>query len=185
MTTRPESEDTMGQDYVDPIELAREQWIEVGWGEPARSMAVVTSIMRANQIFLSQLDLELRDFDITFARFEVLGLLSFSRRGRLPLGRLSERLQVSPASITKSVTKLEAQGLLKRTQDSADGRTFWAEITPEGLTRVNAATEHLNSTVLAEIRLDHDDQDLLVDILTRLRRRNGDFLPVHRTHTPS
>lgn len=169
----------MAHEHIDPIEAARTQWTEVGWGEPARSMTVVTSVMRANQIFLAQLDLALRDFDITFARFEVLGLLSFSRRGRLPLGRLSERLQVSPASITKSVTKLETQGLVTRVQDVADGRTFWAEITPEGLERVNAATEHLNATVLADVALDEGEQEHLIDILTRLRQRNGDFLPVH------
>lgn len=164
--------------WIDPIKAAREHWIGVGWEEPARSMTVVTSIMRASQILLAKLDLELRDFGITFARFEVLGILSFSRRGRLPLGRLSERLQVSPASITKSITKLEAHGLVQRVPDTSDGRGVWAEITPAGLARVNAATEHLNTTALADLGLDESQQEQLIDIITVLRGHNGDFLRV-------
>ena len=45
-------------------------------------MAAVTSIMRAHQILLSQLDTLLRPYDLTFARYEALVLLTFSRTGR-------------------------------------------------------------------------------------------------------
>jgi len=58
-------------------------------------------------MFLSRADAELRPFGLTFARFEVLMLLSFSTTGSLPLGKIGERLQVNPASVTNAVDRLE------------------------------------------------------------------------------
>ena len=67
----------------DPIERAAEIWGE-RFG-PADAMAAVTSIMRAQQILLAGLDGLLRPYGLTFARYEALVLLGFSRRGALPL----------------------------------------------------------------------------------------------------
>src|SRR5208282_1881291 len=58
-------------------------------------MAAVTSIMRAQQILLAELDALLRPYELTFARYEALVLLTFSRRGALPLGVIGERLMVA------------------------------------------------------------------------------------------
>src|ERR1041384_4842181 len=63
----------------DPIAQARSQWTE-RWGEePARPMAAVTSIMRAQQILLARLGELLRPFGLTFPRYETLMVLVFSR----------------------------------------------------------------------------------------------------------
>ena len=87
----------------DPIALARDNWRKRGWTDAADGMALVTSIMRIQQDLLSQVDSELRVFGLTFARYEVLMLLEFSREGKLPLGKIGERLQVHPASVTNVV----------------------------------------------------------------------------------
>ena len=58
---------------------------------------------------------DLRPFGLTFARYEVLMLLSFSTKGSLPLGKIGERLQVNAASVTNAVDRLEAQGLVVAT----------------------------------------------------------------------
>ena len=50
-------------------------------------MAVVTSIMRAQQVLLARVDEQLADFNLSFARFELLRLLAFTRHGELPLGK--------------------------------------------------------------------------------------------------
>ena len=60
----------------DPIEEARRQWEAHGWRGSASGMAAVTSVMRAQQIFLSRVDALLRPFGLTFARYEVLVLLT-------------------------------------------------------------------------------------------------------------
>jgi hypothetical protein len=71
----------------DPIAEAQRQWEAHGWAPQATAMATVTSIMRLQQIFLARADAELRPLGLTFARYEVLMLLSFSSRGRCPWAR--------------------------------------------------------------------------------------------------
>ena len=87
----------------DPIDLAHSSWRDQGWGESADGMAVVTSIMRVQQVLLARVEAILRPLGLTFARYEVLMLLRFSRKGFLPVGKIGERLQVHPASVTNAV----------------------------------------------------------------------------------
>ena len=89
----------------DPIEEAAKQWA-TQWGEMPR-MRAVTSLMRVHQLLITELDELLRPLGLTFARYEVLVLLSFSRRGALPLGKIGERLQVHATSVTPLVKRLD------------------------------------------------------------------------------
>ena len=96
----------------DPIDEAARQWAQRWDGVPA--MHAVTSLMRVQQLVLGRLDAILRPHGLTFARYEALVLLCFSSRGSLPLGKMGERLQVHPTSITSIVQRLEADGLVSR-----------------------------------------------------------------------
>jgi DNA-binding MarR family transcriptional regulator len=116
----------------DPVAEAARQWRDRGWDEAARGMAAVTSIMRVQQVFLGRVDQLLRGFELTFARYEVLMLLSFSRTGALPLGKVGERLQVHPASVTNAIDRLERQGLVERERCGEDARGWFAVLTGEG-----------------------------------------------------
>ena len=78
------------------------------------AMAAATSIMRAQQIVLAAVDGALRPFGLTFARYEGLVLLLFSRRGALPLGKMGQRLMIHPTSVTNIIDRLEEQGLVRR-----------------------------------------------------------------------
>lgn len=139
-------------------------------------MAVVTSIMRVQQIFLGRADAALRRFGLTFARYEVLMLLTFSRHGVLPLGRIGERLQVNPASVTNAVRRLEEQGLVARTPNPADGRGTLASLTDEGRRLAAAATEVMNHEVFADLGIAGDELDALFGLLRGLRMSAGDFV---------
>ena len=107
---------------LDPIEEAKRQWVAHGWAPAAEGMAAVTSVMRAQQIMQARVDEVLRPYDLTFARYEMLMLLHFSRRGSLPVTKASARLQVHPTSVTNAVDRLEAAGLVRRTPHPTDGR---------------------------------------------------------------
>ena len=123
----------------DPIEEAAKQWATL-WGEMPR-MRAVTSLMRVHQLLLTELDELLRPLGLTFARYEVLVLLSFSRRGSLPLGKIGERLQVHATSVTPLVKRLEAAELIRRTPHPEDGRAVLASITPQGRDVMEKATD--------------------------------------------
>ncbi|MGH9058339.1 MAG: MarR family winged helix-turn-helix transcriptional regulator [Acidimicrobiales bacterium] len=159
----------------DPVAEARRHWAEHGWGDAADGMAAVTSIFRAQQIYLALIDAELRPLGLTFARYEVLMLLLFSRRGSLPLNKVGARLQVHPTSVTNAVDRLEAQGLIQRTPHPTDRRTTLAELLPEGRAVAERATLAVNQAVFASPRLTPPDVRSLVGLLGSLRHRVGDF----------
>ncbi len=159
----------------DPVAEAHRHWAEHGWGDAADGMAAVTSIFRAQQIYLALIDAELRPLGLTFARYEVLMLLLFSRRGSLPLNKVGARLQVHPTSVTNAIDRLEAQGLVRRTPHPTDRRTTLAELLPEGRALAERATAAVNAAVFVEPRLDGARARSLVDLLRALRQTVGDF----------
>jgi DNA-binding MarR family transcriptional regulator len=159
----------------DPIAEAKRQWAEHGWTEAALSMAVVTSIMRMQQVLLARADATLRPLGLTFARYEVLMLLSFSRRRSLPLGKIGERLQVNPASVTNAVDRLERDGLVARDPNPSDGRGTLARITGPGRRLATRATALMNAEVFGELGMAEEELAVLFGSLRSLRRAAGDF----------
>jgi DNA-binding MarR family transcriptional regulator len=160
----------------DPIEEACRQWTAHGWEAAAPGMATVTSIMRVQQIFLAQVEHVLRPLGLTFARYETLRLLAFSRKGALPLGKVGERLQVHPASVTNAIDRLEEQKLVRRRPHPTDGRTTLAEITARGRKLVEKATDELNAAVFLEPDLTEREMQQLFAVLRKVRRASGDFV---------
>jgi DNA-binding MarR family transcriptional regulator len=160
----------------DPIAEAERQWRVHGWEDVAPAMAVVTSVMRAQQIFLGRIDALLRPLNLTFARYELLMLLLFSRRGSLPLGKIGERLQVQPASVTNAVDRLEDGGFVRRVPHPTDGRATLAELTPAGRRTAAQATKLVNDA-FAAIGLQEQELTVLFDLLRKVRAGAGDFQP--------
>jgi DNA-binding MarR family transcriptional regulator len=159
----------------DPIAEAHRQWTARGWAGAADGMALVTSVMRVHQILLSSVDGVLRPYELTFARFEILALLDFSRRGSLPLGKIGDRLQVHPTSASSAVQRLERQGLIIRVPHPTDGRTTLVEITPQGRKVVRRAAADLNAKVFADLPLPAGQVARTYELLTSLRRNSGDL----------
>lgn len=159
----------------DPIAEAHRQWVAHGWSAAADGMAAVTSVMRAQQIMQARVDQVLRPHGVTFARYELLMLLHFSRRGALPINKVSTRLQVHPTSVTNAVDRLEQAGLVERQPHPTDRRTTLVAITPPGRQLALAATADLNTAVFEQPQMPARSVDALVASVTELRRRAGDF----------
>lgn len=159
----------------DPILEARRQWEAHGWEEAATGMAAVTSVIRAHQIYMARVDAVLRPYDLSFARYELLMVLLFSRRGSLPLNKLGSRLQVHPTSVTNAVDRLEQQGMLRRVPHPTDRRTTLAEIIPAGRRAARRATDALNEEVFSVPGLDGPEVAALWTVLVHLRAGAGDF----------
>ena len=158
----------------DPIDEAARQWGRRWDRVPA--MHAVTSLMRVQQLVIGRLDAILKPHGLTFARYEALVLLVFSSRGSLPLGKMGERLQVHPTSVTSIVRRLVGDGLVVRVPHPDDGRGVLAEITaararrswrrrPRDLVATDFALEALSDEMLGELSA----------LLTPVRRAAGDF----------
>jgi DNA-binding MarR family transcriptional regulator len=138
-------------------------------------MRAVTSIMRAHQILIAELDAMLRPYGVTFSRYEALVLLMFSRNGALPLSKIGERLQVHATSVTNVIDRLEAAGLVRREPNPQDGRGTLAVITDDGRAVATKATADLNAARFGMGVLGTEDLAALYDVLGRLRRESGDY----------
>jgi DNA-binding MarR family transcriptional regulator len=129
----------------DPIAEAFRQW-SARWPEHADHMAAVTSVMRVQQLLLARVEDILKPYGLTFAAYEALRLLAFSRAGSLPMGKIGVRLMVHPAAVTNAISKLEQRGLVYRSMSPADRRVVLASITDDGRAVVGQATTALNSS---------------------------------------
>jgi DNA-binding MarR family transcriptional regulator len=137
-------------------------------------MAMVTSLVRVQQLFMERIDAVLRPLDLSFARYEVLMLLSFSSAGAMPMTKLGSLLQVHPTSVTSAVARLERQGFVQRARPQADRRVVLTSITETGHEVAQEATRRLNTDVFGSPGLEGSDAALLTGLLGELRRSLGD-----------
>ena len=104
------------------VGLAEEHGARVFLDQPA-------AVALGDEVLDAQVDDVMHRHGLTFARYEALVLLTFSRAGSLPLGKMGERLQVHPTSVTNTVDRLVAAGLVERRPNPRDGRGVLAALT--------------------------------------------------------
>ena len=157
----------------DPIARADDLWKQ-RWGS-VPSMAAITSIMRAHQILLAQVDAVVKPYGLTFARYEALVLLTFSKSGELPMSKIGERLMVHPTSVTNTVDRLVRSGLVAKRPNPNDGRGTLASITAKGREVVEAATRDLMAMDFGLSAYGEDECREIFDLLRPLRVAAADF----------
>jgi DNA-binding MarR family transcriptional regulator len=157
----------------DAIRAAQHNWEQRGLPEP-EAMTAAISIMRAEQIIGEAVDQALRPLGLTFPRWEILMLLSFSRQGSLPMTKIGDRLRQDPTGISRLVDKLEKQGLVRRDAHPTDRRTTLAVLLPAGQ---KVARRGVIAVGRVRFGLSLGNADLLelTRIITDLRSQAGDF----------
>lgn len=158
----------------DPIARADELWKQ-RWGS-VPSMGAITSIMRAQQILLAQVDGVLKPYGLTFARYEALVLLTFSRAGELPMSKIGERLMVHPTSVTNTVDRLQRAGLVAKRPNPDDGRGILASITDKGREVCEEATRELMAVDFGMSAYDAEECGEIFAMLRPLRVAAEDFV---------
>ena len=144
-------------------------------------MAAATSIMRAEQIVLKAMDAALRPFELSWARYEALVLLSFTRTGTLPMGKMGERLMIHPTSVTNIINRLEEDGLVERISHPDDRRTRLARITEAGRELAAKASVAVDDMRFGVGSLEPAKQEALIDLIRDFRLSVTDFLPQEPT----
>jgi DNA-binding MarR family transcriptional regulator len=137
-------------------------------------MAAVTSVIRVQQLLLARVEDILKPFGITFAAYEALRLLAFTRTGSLPMGKLGARLMVHPAAVTNAIGKLEQRGLVQRSMSPDDRRVVLATITDAGRALVDEATQALNEAAFGLPGITPEQAAALTEVLHALRVATGD-----------
>jgi DNA-binding MarR family transcriptional regulator len=99
--------------------------------------------------------------------------------GPLTLGALADHERVAPPSITKLVTKLEADGLVARTPDPTDGRVTHVTATKAGTDLIAETRRRKTTWLAARLRdLPAEEQARIADALDVLEHlTQQDSLP--------
>jgi DNA-binding MarR family transcriptional regulator len=158
----------------DPLAEAFRQWA-ARWPDQADHMAAVTSVMRVQQLLLARVEDALKPYGLTFAAFETLRLLAFTRSGTLPMGKMGARLMVHPAAVTNAVSKLEQRGLVKRRMSPEDRRVVLAAITDAGRALAEEATDALNRAAFGMPGLTQEQAAEVAAALNIVRSVVGDI----------
>jgi DNA-binding MarR family transcriptional regulator len=98
---------------------------------------VLRALREAHAAVHALLQSSLVDFDLIPTEFRALANLA--RRGQLTLTALSSALEITPASTTELVDRLEARRLVRRRPNPADRRSMLVGITDPGTTAYEEA----------------------------------------------
>jgi DNA-binding MarR family transcriptional regulator len=97
-------------------------------------------------------------------------LLHLAQAGPLTLTELAQHLARAPSTLSAKVAALEAQGLLARQPDAADGRKALLWLSPAGRAALDDARQPLDAARLqaAAVRLSDDQRASVVQALALL-----------------
>ena len=88
---------------------------------------------------------------ISVKEFDVLITLFNAPSNRLRMTELAERVVLTPSGVTYLVTRLERDGLVNRSVDDADRRSFFATLTRAGHRRLRESRRTHNEVVRAHL----------------------------------
>jgi DNA-binding MarR family transcriptional regulator len=120
---------------------------------------------------MRQFDADLqREHRLSHTEYVAMDWLAEAPDRTLGLSDLAARCQQSLSAISRTVGRLEAQGLVRREQSTRDARAYNAVLTEAGLQRYNEATPTHNVSLRRYLfdNLDGIDLDAFGDALQRI-----------------
>lgn len=99
------------------------------------------TFLQAHALLSRRLDEELRsEQSMSLAEYDALVQLALAPHRRLRMSQLADRVVLSRSGVTRLVDRLEAGGLVERSQCTTDARGAEAVISEEGLARLRRAS---------------------------------------------
>ena len=124
-------------------------------------------MLRVHTTVFRELESALRaDHGFGIDAYGVLVTLVGAPEGRLAIGELGERMNLTPSGVSRSVDRLARTGLVERSPNPADGRSLLVGLTQAGLARLRAAqaTHHAVVRRLCIGRMDERDLERLSEV---------------------
>src|SRR5207248_7990030 len=104
-----------------------------------RGLQAWDALLRAHATLLRQLETDLESkTGLALADFDVLAQLAIAG-GSLRMTELADRALISRSGMTRRVTRLVHEGLVRRAHADADGRGVVVQLTKSGLRRLTVA----------------------------------------------
>ena len=108
--------------------------------------AIAVALVHAAHRVEARVETALAGVGLSNAKFEALSVL-VSQDRPISLSELAEKLTCVRSNVTQLVDRLEADGLVKRTDDPADRRAVRAEVTALGRKRHAAGAPVVNAVL--------------------------------------
>jgi len=127
-----------------------------------RGLQAWDALLKAHATLLRQLETDLESkTGLALADYDVLAQLAIAG-GSLRMAELADRALISRSGMTRRVTRLVQEGLVRREHSDADGRGVVIQLTNSGLDRLSvAAPVHVRG--VSDLFLTKlDDQELAV-----------------------
>jgi DNA-binding MarR family transcriptional regulator len=137
----------------------------------AQELKVIRALHAAFMTMMRQFDADLRrEHQLSHTEYIALDWLSEAPDRTMGLSDLAASCQQSLSAISRTVGRLEAQGLLHRVQSTRDARAYNAVLTDAGLRRYKEATPTHNISLRRYLfdQLEGIDLDALGDALQRI-----------------
>jgi DNA-binding MarR family transcriptional regulator len=127
-----------------------------------RGIGAWRSLLRAHATLMRQLETQLEQHTgLALADFDVLAQLAIAD-GELRMTELANRALISRSGMTRRVTRLVDEGLVRRSEANADGRGVVVALTDDGVARLTE-TAPIHARGIAEYFVSRlDDQELAV-----------------------
>lgn len=132
--------------------------------------------MDGNQRLATALNRQLqRDSDLTLAEYRILVLLSEAPDRSLRMSELADGVLSSRSRLTHQIRRLESQRMVRRNTCLEDGRGVLAELTDEGMRRLEAAAPgHVEAVRRNFIDLlDSQQLEVVGEVFTRVDHEIG------------
>ena len=154
----------------DVVDNVISQWARVKPEYDAATREILMRITRISAHLERRTKAALADHDLTFYGFKVLTVLRRSGEPfRLTPSELSRSLYVISGTLTHQLDQLEEAGLVVRKPDPNDRRGVLVELTPLGLSRIDAALDDVNLRQVQMLTpLTDEERTTASDILRKL-----------------
>lgn len=113
-------------------------------------------LILASRLHRARIGEKLQALSLFPGQEQVLEVLA--AEGAMPMGELAGKLNVRPPTVSKTIARLSAQGLVSRSTDGGDGRLVRVQLTAEGESRA-AMLGNLLDEVENEMLSDFDGKD--------------------------
>lgn len=160
----------MSRDVIDEVVRA---YIARNVHKPLHA-AAVAALDRTVKLVFSDAQPDLSEYDLTWAGWQTLMLLFYSRHQRLPITRLAKRTGAHATTVTRTVDRLVRSGYARRVADSQDRRVNIIELTKAGEIAQDAVAAHQAERGWGLAALNDDDVSTLLDLLKKIRVSLGD-----------
>jgi DNA-binding MarR family transcriptional regulator len=167
---------------IEEVAIARTFYAALG--QDVHYFSALWHTFNVGHMLASDLDRICRQYDLSFADFNLMGALRIDRPQQLRATDLAVTLQVSNSALTTRVAKLVEKGMLVKLPVEDDRRAFTLELTPDGAAKVEAILFEIarDSCFVRELNLlSGEDLSALGRIMGELHTRlDRYFVHAHR-----